>query len=345
MLDARCLILDKGNRVAVQDRVGESSFATLQLRRDRSSIKYRVSRFWFIAVAFLATTSHVGAQELLPAAYTPAPYGINLLSYAITHNDGDMTFDPSAPIEDVTAKITSSALGYARTLGIAGRAANIGVVVPYVVGHLEGLYLGEPAAASRSCLGDLAFRCTVNLYGAPSMSPQEFGSYRPRTLIGVSLVVRAPTGQYMPERLLNIGGNRWAFKPEIGVVHIMGRWAIDAYLGGWFFTDNTDFFGGKTHDQDPMISTQFHVRYLFKPGLWGALDGNFWRGGQTTVDGVVNDDKQHNSRVGATVSIGIGRSHSLRVAASRGAITRIGGDFVSIGVSYGYSWVKKPSPI
>jgi hypothetical protein len=250
MLDARCLILDKGNRVAVQDRVGESSFATLQLRRDRSSIKYRVSRFWFIAVAFLATTSHVGAQELLPAAYTPAPYGINLLSYAITHNDGDMTFDPSAPIEDVTAKITSSALGYARTLGIAGRAANIGVVVPYVVGHLEGLYLGEPAAASRSGLGDLAFRCAVNLYGAPSMSPQEFGSYRPRTLIGVSLVVRAPTGQYMPERLLNIGGNRWAFKPEIGVVHIMGRWAIDAYLGGWFFTDNTDFFGRPNSTSD-----------------------------------------------------------------------------------------------
>jgi hypothetical protein len=91
-----------------------------------------------------------------------------------------------------------------------------------------------------------------------------------------------------------------------------------------------------------MISTQFHVRYLFKSGLWGAIDGNFWRGGQTTVDGVVNDDKQHNSRVGATVSIRLGRRQSLRLAASRGAITRIGGDFTSFGASYGYSWFTAP---
>jgi len=299
-----------------------------------------------IGVLFLlgGSASSTSAQELFPAAYTPAPYGINLLSYAITSNDGDLAFDPAAPIEDVTAKITAQTVGYARTLGIAGRSANVGVIVPYVVGHLDGIYLGEPASASRSGLGDLIFRGAVNLYGARAMSPQEFGAYRPRTLIGASLIVRAPTGQYDPSKLINIGANRWAFKPEIGVVHVMGRWAIDAYLGGWFFTDNTDFFGGATKVQDPMISTQFHVRYLFKPGLWGAIDGNFWRGGQTTVNGVVNDDKQHNSRVGATVSIRLGRSQSLRVAASRGAITRIGGDFTSIGVSYGYSWMaRQPS--
>jgi hypothetical protein len=173
------------------------------------------------------------------------------------------------------------------------------------------------------------------------MSPGEYGTFRPRTLIGASLVVKAPTGQYDPAKLINIGTNRWAFKPEIGVVHIMGRWAIDAYLGGWFFTDNTDFIDGNTKVQDPMISTQFHVRYLFKPGLWAAIDANFWRGGQTTVNGAVNDDTQRNSRVGATVSIRLSWSQSLRVAASRGAITRIGGDFASIGVSYGYSWAKK----
>jgi hypothetical protein len=279
---------------------------------------------------------------LVPAAYTPAPYGINLLSLAAVYNEGGLAFDPSVPVEDVTAQITVSTLGYARTLNFAGRSANLGIIVPYVVGHLEGIYLGEPATADRSGLGDLGFRFAVNLFGAPAMSPEEFQSYRPRTLIGASLVVRTPTGQYEPSKLINIGANRWAFKPEIGIVHVMGRWAIDAYLGGWFFTDNTDFSGGMTRVQDPMISTEFHVRYLFKPGLWGAVDGNFWRGGQTTVDGVVNDDKQHNSRVGVTVAKGFGRNHSLRFAASRGAITRIGGDFTSIGLSYGYSWVNAP---
>jgi hypothetical protein len=281
----------------------------------------------------------VAAQELVPAAYTPAPYGVNLVTVAAVYNSGDLTFDPTAPIEDASAEIFASTLGFARTFGLAGRSANIAVVIPHVVGELEGIYLGEQAYANRSGLGDMGIRFAVNLFGEPAMSPKEFSTFRPRALIGTSLVVMAPTGQYDPSKLLNIGTNRWAFKPEIGFVHVMNRWAIDAYLGGWFFTDNTDFYGGSTRVQDPILSTQFHVRYLIRPGLWAALDGNFWRGGQTTVDGAVNDDKQHNSRVGLTVSFDLRRGHSLRLAASRGAITRIGGDFASIGVSYGYSWV------
>ena len=145
-----------------------------------------------------------------------------------------------------------------------------------------------------------------------------------------------------PSKLVNIGANRWAFKPEVGFVYVIKRWAFDAYLGGWFYTDNTNFNNGMTRQQDPMISTQFHVRYLIRPGLWAAVDGNYWNGGQTTVDGTVNDDEQRNSRVGLTVSIKLSRSQSLRVAASRGAITRIGGEFDSIGLSYGYSWATAP---
>lgn len=302
--------------------------------------------WWLLAVAigvtFLVTIPPAGAQELVPAAYTPAPYGVNLVQIASAYNSGDLAFAPSIPIEEASGNITHTALNYTRTLRVAGRSANISVILPYVVGHLEGLYLGDPAFADRSGLGDLGFRCAVNLFGAPAMSPREFQAYRAHTLIGASLYVTAPTGQYDPSKLINIGTNRWAVKPEFAVVHVMGRLAIDAYLGGWFYTDNTDFFDGKARAQDPIFSTQFHVRYLFKPGLWAALDANFWRGGQSTVDGVVNDDLQNNSRVGATVSMRIGRHQSLRIAVSRGAYTRIGGDFDSIGVAYGYSWVGKP---
>ncbi len=284
----------------------------------------------------------VGAQELVPAAYTPAPYGVNLLSLTSAYNTGDLAFDPSGPIEDASGRITVSTLGYARTLKIAGRAANVGVIVPYVVGHLEGLYFGQPASADRSGFGDWAVRAAVNLHGAPAMSPGEFATYRPGTLIGASLVVKGPTGQYDPAKLINIGTNRWSFKPEIGFVRVMGRWAVDVYVGGWFFTDNTEFLGDLTREQDPIIDAELHLRYIFKPGLWASLDGNFWRGGQTTVEGVVGDDLQRNSRVGMTCAVRVGRNHSLRFAASRGAITRIGGDFDSIGVSYGYSWMAKP---
>ena len=282
------------------------------------------------------------AQELVPAAYTPAPYGINLITVATQYRSGDVTFDPSLPIEDASAWVSASSLGYARTFSFGGQSANVGVIAPFVVGHIEGILAGDYAFADRTGFGDLGLRFAVNLYGAPAMSPKEFQSFKPRTMIGTSLTVIAPTGEYDPSKLINISTNRWAFKPEIGVVHVMGRWALDAYVGGSFFTDNTDFYGGLTREQDPILSTQVHVRYLFKPGLWGAVDGNFWRGGQSTVDGSANDDEQRNSRVGLTVSIRLNRIQSLRIAASRGAITRIGGDFISIGASYGYSWMGKP---
>jgi hypothetical protein len=288
-----------------------------------------------------ASATSASAQELVPAAYTPAPYGVNLVSLASMYNTGDLAFDPSGPIEEADAKILGTSLSYFRTLSIAGRSATLGVIVPYVLGDLKGLYLGEPASAERSGIGDVALRGGINLYGGRAMNLREFSTYRPRTLIGTSLTIKGPTGQYDSSKLINIGTNRWSVKPEIGIVQVIGRWAIDAYVGAWFYTDNTDFLGGMTREQDPIFSTQAHVRYLIKPGLWAAIDGNFWKGGQTTIDGAVSDDEQRNSRVGLTVSMRLGRSHSLRFAASVGAITRIGGDFNSVGVSYGYSWMKK----
>lgn len=279
------------------------------------------------------------AQELVPAAYTPAPYGLNVITLTTTYNSGDLAFDPSAPISEADAKITISAAGYTRTLKLASRSANLGIFVPYVLGDIEGLYLGEPAAAERSGPGDLAIRAAVNLLGAPAMSPREFAAFRPRNLVGASLEIRAPTGEYDSSKLINIGTNRWAFKPEIGAVHVMGRWAVDAYVGAWFFTDNSDFFGGLTREQDPILSTQAHLRYAFGPRVWGAIDGNFWRGGQTTIGGRVSDDEQQNSRIGLTCALSLAPGHSLRVAVSRGAFTRIGGDFDSVGVSYNYNWL------
>jgi hypothetical protein len=289
--------------------------------------------------AVLATKA--GAQELVPAAYTPAPNGVNLLSLATTYSNGDVSFDPALPVSDASAKIYPWTLSYGRTFSAFGRTATVTVILPYVIGDLEGVYIGEQTYVERSGFGDGVVRCGVNLFGAPAMDVAAFRSYRPRTLVGASLIVSAPTGQYDPAKLVNIGTNRWGFKPEIGVVQVVGQWAFDFYVGGWFYTTNSDFYGGRTRTQDPILSTQFHVRYFVNRDLWAAVDGNFWRGGQTSVNGAANDDLQRNSRVGVTVAWKVAPRHGLRIAASRGAFTRIGGDFTSIGLSYNYSWMKK----
>jgi hypothetical protein len=293
----------------------------------------------FLSCLIGAPSTALSAQELVPGAYTAAPVGVNLVTLSAAYNSGDLSFDPSLPIEDASARISAGSIGYARTFGLFGRAANITLIAPYLVGDLEGLYVGEQTSVKRSGRADAVIRFGVNLLGAPAMDLEAFRGHRQRTLLGASLLVRAPTGEYDSSKVINIGTNRWGFKPEIGVVHVVGKWGFDAYLGGWFFSDNTDFYGGKTRIQDPILSTEAHARYFVSSKVWASLDANFWRGGRTTVEGVGNDDLQRNARVGLTLAWQVAPRHGLRFAASRGAITRIGGDFTSIGVSYGYSWM------
>ena len=267
------------------------------------------------------------AQELEPGAYWPIPKTLNIVSAINSFNFGDVAFDPSAPIDEASARINTTAFVFTRAFSLAGRSANAGVVVPVVGGHVEGLYLGEFAEVDRFGLGDPRLRFAVNLYGAPSMTPKEFGSYQFKTIVGVSLSVAPPLGQYDPTKLINLGTNRWSFKPEIGFARGRGKWVFEAMAGVWLFTDNTEFVGGRTREQNPIFATQAHVTYRFKRSRWLAGDVNFFTGGRTTIGGKQSLDFQRNSRVGATFSQAFRGGHAIRASVSRGAYTTIGADF------------------
>ena len=299
----------------------------------------RHTRLAGFAIASLALgVRPVIAQDLAPAAYNPGPIRLNVLTFLANVNKGDVTFDPALPIDNAHATIGVAAVGFTRSFGLAGRYANIGVAVPYGNGHLEGLVLGEPRQRSPAGLADMAVRMAVILYGARAMSLQQFAAFKPSTIVGVSLTTGIPVGDYEPDKAINIGTNRWAFKPEVGVSHRTGPWTFEGDLAMVFFTDNTNFFNGGTYEQAPIVAMQGHVIRAFKPGLWAAVDANFWRGGRPTTNGVPGSELQKNSRVGATLAVPVKRQHQLRVAFSVGAYTRLGGDFKALGVSYSYVW-------
>ena len=275
-------------------------------------------------------------QELEPGAYSPAPTGLNLAVVTNSVSFGDLSFDPALPIDEASATMNFLVLGYARTLGIAGRFASASIGMPIVYGHLEGLYLGEAAEATRFGQGDARARFAVNLYGAPARDRQ---SFRPsRHLVGASMTIAMPTGQYSPERLVNIGNNRWAFKPEVGVVNVLGRWTIEAAGGVWLFTRNDEFYGGRTRSQDPIGSIQTHVHYAVGPRTLVSGNANFYVGGRTTVNGKRNVDLQRNARVGATMSRALVGGRTLRMAFSQGAVTTIGGAFTNLSVAFQQVW-------
>ncbi len=280
------------------------------------------------------------AQQLEPRAYSISPTGVNIAIVAYGYSTGDLSFDPSLPIDSVSAQIHTPVLGYFRSLNVLGRSANISVAVPYAGGNLQGNYLGSFTSVYRSGLGDAVVRFGINLYGGQAMNLRQFASYRQRTNIGVSVTATAPTGQYDPAIALNIGSNRWAVKPEAGISHrFKRRFILDAYTGVWLFQDNQKFYpGNNLLSRAPIFSEQFHLSYDIKPRLWVAFDANFYAGGQGTVNGVLNNDRQSNSRVGGTISVPVTRRQSVKFAYAVGAYTTIGGKFRTFSFAYQYLW-------
>jgi hypothetical protein len=277
------------------------------------------------------------AQELDPRAYQPAPIGINAVILGYTHSSGDVLFDPSFPVKDVQASLNLGSLGYYHTFGLFGRFSNVTFGMPYAEGHLTGTLEDERAQIYRSGLGDLRARISFNLAGTPAAKPADFIKHLKQTNIGISLATSMPTGQYDPNKVINIGQNRWAFKPEVGLSRVSSRWQFDAYAGVWLFMKNDNFLH-KTQTQDPIASFQFHLSYNIRPNFWMGVNTNFYSGGRTTLDGVVSPVKQNNSRMGATISLPVATKQSIKVSISRGVLTTRGGNFTSIGTSYNYAW-------
>jgi hypothetical protein len=278
------------------------------------------------------------AQELEPRAYSPSPVGLNFVALALANSSGGVAIDPALPIEDADISFNSATAGYLRTFALRGRTASLGASLPYAFGDASGTVFGEGRAVDRAGFADARLRFTVNLFGGPARTREEFATEQRGTQVGASLIVSLPTGEYRSDQLLNLGANRWATKAEVGLYQPLGAWSFDLAVGAWFFGDNDEFFGNVRREQDPIGSVQTHLAYTFRPGLWLAADYNYYGGGRTTVDGTQNADLQATSRIGATLSVPLSRSQSIKLAWADGVATRIGADLTIWTLSWQAAW-------
>lgn len=292
-----------------------------------------------LASTFFSVPQTGSAQELEPRAYSPAPIRANLILLTYTYSRGGIFTDPSLPIRNAKAVVSTASLVYVRTFGLAGRTASLALVVPYAWGKASGDFLGEYQRISRSGMADPRLRFSINLMGGPALTAREFAARKPGPTLGASFMVVGPLGQYDPSRLINIGSNRWAFKPELGLSYPAGRWLLELYGGVWLFADNHNFFGGQLREQNPIGSVQAHVSYAFRPRLWLAADGVYYLGGRTIVNGEYKADLQKNSRVGVTLALPFGRGHALKIALSSGLWVVKGADFTTFQLSWQYTWL------
>lgn len=293
-----------------------------------------------VAVTALAlgTLSITHAQDIEPRAYSNAPVGVNFLISGYAYTRGGLAFDSSVPVTNPQLTTSSAVLAYARVLDFWGKSAKFDVVVPFsgLTGTAD--YAGQSVQRDVSGFGDPTFRLSVNLYGAPALSLKEFAGYEQDLIVGASLRVFAPMGQYDDTKVVNLGTHRWSFKPEVGVSKALGRWTLEATAAATLFTDNKDFFNGSTRSQDPLYSLQGHVIYSFRSGIWGSLDATYFTGGRTTLDGTLNNDRQQNWRVGGTLAFPLDAYNSIKLYASSGVSARTGNNFDLIGLAWQYRW-------
>jgi len=282
------------------------------------------------------------AQDMEPRAYSSSPVGTNFVVALAGASLGEILFDPSIPLIDVNADLRLTTLGYGRTFSLGDRQALVVIAAPYVWGNVEGSIQEEARSVRRSGFADVRLKTSIHLVGPGAMTVEEFRKAPRQTVMGMSLTVQAPTGEYNQEKLINLGTNRWAFKPEVGVSVPVGRWNLDAYAGVWLFTTNSHFFpGDTTRRQDPLVSLQAHVSYSFRNRAWLAFDSTWYGGGEATLDSEPPSARQNNTRIGGTFSFPLTARQSLKLVAATGASTRTGSDFDSYVAGWQFTWFDR----
>ena len=298
---------------------------------------------WKTALAMLAAWLPLHAQDLTPRAYLITPVGSHAVILSSSFNSGAVLADPSVPLEDAKGNFQVPILGYYQSFDWLGRSSSFTLVVPYAHGTISGNVNDVFTEAYRSGLADARIRFAMNLKGGPAMGLGEFVKWHEKRLLGASITVSIPTGQYDSARLVNTGTNRWGFKPELGYTRRWGHWALDCYGGAWFYTANAAFYPGHSlRTQKPIGAIEGHLGYYVRPRFWVTADANFWAGNRSTVDHVEKADQQRDSRVGVTASVPITRGNSVKVSYSRGAYVTVGGAFRTLSLGWQYSWITIP---
>jgi hypothetical protein len=283
------------------------------------------------------------AQELEPRRWSHLPTGKNFAGGGYVYTEANILFDPVLRIENVEMEMHTWALKYIRTFELFQKSARVDVTQGYQEGRWTGLVDGVPSSIKRNGLSDSVLRFAINLYGAPPLEGKEFSAYRAKvdveTIVGTALVVQLPTGDYMDDKLINLGTNRFTFRPQFGVVHNRGKWSMELTGAVWLYTDNDDFFNGNKLEQDPYYTIQTHLIYTFRPEFWTAASAGYGYGGESTVSGLEKNDRRETLAWALSFGFPITRQLGVKVIylATRSQKS-IGQDTDSIGGAFSILW-------
>jgi hypothetical protein len=294
----------------------------------------RKTKFLLIVLFFICNWCK--AQDLEPRVYANLPKGGNIIVGSYGFMKGDVVSEPTLPIEDFIISSNTFGVGYMHTFGLANKLARIQVAIPYVIMDGKATVSGEKVTGNRTGFGDMRIRFGINLLGSPALERKDFAKYQQKTIFGTSLVVSVPTGIYYADKRVNIGANRWGFKPEVGVSKRFEHFYAELYSGVWFYTQNNEFLGDKDLQQKPVLSFQGHASYYFKNQMWVGINLNWFSGGKTVINDLPAGSVINSSRIGATFSMPLAKMQSIKLQFNTGTFKSIGLNYDSVSIGYQY---------
>ena len=271
-----------------------------------------------VCLLSLASSLSCFALEPEPRKWNHLPLDANFGGVAYAYTEADILLNPALRLDNVDMTMKTWAGKYIRTFELFEKTARIDVAQGFQDVEWTGLLNGTPARTSRRGLTDTLVRFGINLYGAPPLKGKAYQAYRSEqkveTIVGFGLVMRLPTGHYKEDKLLNIGKNRYGFRPQLGLIHTRGRWMFEVTTEVRLYTKNDDFFDGQELKQDPLYIMHGHLIYTFRPGLWiGAGFGHDY-GGESAINGVGMDDRKQNIGWTCSLNVPINRTVGIKLA-------------------------------
>lgn len=286
-------------------------------------LSYVFAKILLIQMLIGITFSNVAiAQGEGPRAYQLVPENTQTIAQFVLALRGNQTPSKGQVVEGADIDINLGITQYGRTIDINGHQAGLLAILPY--GNVSGSVSTAFGATSGSDsgLGDVLLGFVYGIFGSPVLTAQEYVNYDPGFAMAFLSRVTLPTGSYDSSRNLNMGGNRYAFEFGLPIMYYIGSSYLDPSLATveilpkiTLFSENSDALGAVQRlKQDPLLSIEGHVTRNFGQAFWGSLDALYEYGGETTSDGVSDDNKQRSLSLGLTAALNLSQSTSVKIS-------------------------------
>lgn len=289
---------------------------------------------------FITVIAEFNAQDIEPRRWNPLPLKTNVAGVGYLFTGGTLLFDPSTQIRDARVKAHTTAFSFVKPIKLKNTLARIDVLVPFTSGDWNGLLSNEPASVNRFGLNDPRIRFSVTLSGAPpadAKQMQQFFKKHPKhTIWGASISITLPLGEYYSDKLINLGRNRFAIRPQLGLLHRWNNWSFEFTGSIFLFTNNTNFYNNQTKKQKPLAAIQSHIIKSFKNRAWTSFSLGYGNGGQSKVDSIWQNDSKSELLLALSCGKTIFKNQSIKLFYLRNeALNSVGADTNSGGITWG----------